>query len=163
MPTKTLDKIINDRSSENGSWTRPTLLHTTAITGRCGGVTAEGRLHQRKNTIPPTQLKKGNHNHISSQPGYHWRTNGRAQMRRIKEGRKGPAYKTPTRQYDNKWGDEGGAVPTYLYSRQMCTKTVSVCYAANSLLRNGETAGRKTVERELGPVSYTHLTLPTKA
>ena len=43
--------------------------------------------------------------------------------------------------------DKGAAVKAAEATRREKTETVSVCYAANSLLRNGETAGRETGEK----------------
>ena len=42
---------------------------------------------------------------------------------------------------------KGAAVKAAEATRREKTETVSVCYAANSLLRNGETAGRETGEK----------------
>ena len=49
--------------------------------------------------------------------------------------------------------NKGAAVKAAEATRREKTETVSVCYAANSLLRNGETADRKTGKRELGPTA----------
>ena len=43
--------------------------------------------------------------------------------------------------------NKGAAVKAAEATRREKTETVSVCYAANSLLRNGETAGRETGEK----------------
>ena len=42
---------------------------------------------------------------------------------------------------------KGAAVKAAEATRREKTETVSVCYAANSLLRSGETAGRETGEK----------------